>query len=408
MIFGRVIDDDGEPVASAVVSVGKRVWIRGQRQLQIMQGTTSQADGSFVLGNLASGNYFLSAKGNMRPPIGEVFVENFFPNTPEVQTAAPISVAAGAEVRGLTLRVRSTRIYSIRGKATNSNGEEVNGVPLMLMRTTGLNHGSISSAGTRGGLFEFRNVAPGNYVIQAVPFRNRDGTASSLTAHVPIAVGEGDVEDLQLTLGPGLEIPGIVRLNDDISTQNFGLNLLPVDTSDFNGGAIVKDGTFTFRSVAPARYRIQAQNLLSGYCIKSMRFAGRDLVRRELDLSAGASGTLEIQLTDKPAVITGMVRDSNGEPMADVAVSAWSKDDPEIRGARTDASGHFTLRDFISGDYRVIAWESIDFGVVENPEFRAAFENQATVVTAQEGSQATADLKVVSKSAVDAEIAKLP
>jgi hypothetical protein len=384
------------------------VWIRGQRQLQIVQGTTSQADGSFVLGNLASGNYYLSAKGNMRPPTGEAFVENFFPNTPEAQAAAPIPVAAGGEVRGLTLRVRTTRIYSIRGKATNSNGEEVNGVPLMLMRTAGLNHGSMSSAGTRGGVFEFRNVAPGNYAIQATPFRNRDGTGSSLTTHVPITVGEGDVEDLQITLGAGLDLLGIVKLNDDISTQNFGLNLLPVDTNDFSPGAIVKDGAFTFRGVAPMHYRVQAQNLLSGYCIKSMRFAGRDLVRRELDLSSGASGTLEIQLTDKPAVITGTVRDSNGEPMADVPVNAWSKDDPEIRAARTDASGHFTLRDFIPGEYRVIAWEAIDFGVVESIEFRAVFENQATVVTVQEGSQATADLKVVSKAAVDAEIAKLP
>lgn len=410
MIYGKVVDDDGEPVANAMVSVDRRTWIRGHRLLQTIQRTSSQADGSFVLGNLTAGNYYLSAKGNVRPPHGEAFVENFFPNTPEMDSAAPISVAAGAEVRGLSLRVRTEHVYSVRGKVSNASGENVTGVPLMLIHTTGLNHGSMSNTGTRDGVFEFRDVAPGNYVIQALPFRNAEGRGgmTTLTAHVPVTVGDADVEGLQVTLGPGAEIPGSVKLDDAPSSQNFSVTLQPVSGAGVDNNAQVKNGVFALHNVTPTLYRVGIQNLPYGYYVKAMRFEGRDLVQRELDLSAGAGGTLEIALSSKPASIGGTVRNANGDPVADVLVDAWTKDDPDIRTARTDALGHFNLRNLAPGEYRVLAWESLDRGIIENPSFRASFETQAAVVTLQEGSAENTDLKIVPKAAADAEVAKLP
>jgi uncharacterized surface anchored protein len=409
MIYGRVIDDDGEPYGHANVSVYSRIWIRGQRQPQVIQNTSAQADGSFVLGNLTPGNYYLSARGNTKPPNGEAFVENFFPNTTDIQSASPVSVAAGADLRGIELRVRTARVYSIRGKATNQNGEPVNGIPLMLMHTGGSNRGAMSSAGTSRGVFEFQNVAPGTYAIQSLTSRPMDGGGpATLTANLPITVGEGDIDNLQVTLIPGSEIPGMVKLDDAPFSQSLSVALQMANGAGVDYNAQVKEGSFTLRNVAPALYRVQVQNLPDGYYLKSIRFAGRDLLHREVDLSAGVAGALEILLSAKPASISGTVRNSDGDPVADATVNVWSKDDPDIRAARTDASGHFTVRNFAPGEYRVIAWESIDRGVIENPAFRASFESQAGVVTLQEGSQETADLKVVSKGASDAEVAKLP
>lgn len=407
MIYGKVMDDD-EPFGHASVSVYSRVWIRGTRRMQVVQSTNAQADGSFVLGNLMPGNYYLSARGNTRPPNGEAYVENFFPNTEDVQAAAPVAVAAGAEVRGLELRVRTARVYSIRGKATNQSGEPVNGVPLMLVHADGPSRGSMSNAGTRGGLFEFQNVVPGVYAIQSLPVRSPEGGATaSMTAHLPVTVGDADVENLQVTLSPGAEIPGSVKLDDAPFSQNLSVNLQPANGAGIDNNAQVKGGVFALRGVAPTLYRVMIQNLPDGYYVKAIRFGGRDLVRRDLDLSAGGSGTLEILLSAKPASISGSVRNSDGDPVADATVNVWTKDDPDIRTARTDASGKFTLANLAPGEYHAIAWESLDRGVIENPAFRASFENQAAAVTLQEGSLENADLKVVSKDVSDAEVAKL-
>jgi hypothetical protein len=267
--------------------------------------------------------------------------------------------------------------------------------------------GSMSNTGTTAGLFEFQNVVPGSYVIQAVP----DGERNSVnrpTAHVPVTVGEEDVTDVHVTLGPGAEIPGVVKLDDAPATQTFQITFEPLDGGGLEDVANVKDGAFELRSVAPTIYHIAITNLPDGYCVKSMRFAGRDVVHRELDLSSGAGGTLEIQLSAKPAAITGTVRNSNGDPVSSAIVQVWSKDDPEVRPALTDDAGHFTLRNFAPGEYRVIAFESIERGVIENPTFRSSFEGQVAVVTLQEGSKENVDLKPIPKAAVDAEVARLP
>jgi len=404
LIFGKVVDEDGEPIGRvAVVAVYSRTWIHGQRRLQKAQGTLAQADGSFVIGNLASGTYYLSAKTPMRPPKGEASVENFYPDTPDAQAATPVSVLAGAEVRGLNLRVRTARVYSIRGKAFNAGGEPLTGIALMLVSADG----SMSNTGTTSGLFEFQNVVPGSYVIQAVPDGERNNV-NRPTAHVPVTVGEEDVADVRVTLSPGAEIPGIVKLDDALFTQAFQVTLEPLNGGGLEDVANVKDGAFELRSVAPTVYHVAINNLPDGYCIKSMRFAGRDVIHRELDLSSGAGGTLEIQLSAKPASLGGTVRNSHGDPVSSAIVQVWSKDDPEIRPALTDDAGHFKLRNFPPGEYRVIAFESIERGVSENPTFRASFEGQAAAATLQEGSQENVDLKLIFKAAVDAEVAKLP
>jgi len=402
LIYGKVLDDDGEPIGRiALVAVYRRTWIHGQRRLHKTQGTLAQADGSFVIGNLASGTYYLSAKTPRRTLKGEASIENFYPDTPDAQAAAPVSVLAGAEVRGLNLRARTARVYSIRGKAFNAGGEPLTGIVLMLVSVDG----SMSNTGTTAGLFEFQNVGPGSYVIQAVP----DGERNSVnrpTAHVPVTVGEEDVTDVHVTLSPGVEIPGVVKLGEAQSTQTFQVTLEPLNGGGMEDVANVKDGAFELRSVAPTVYRVAIGSLPDGYCVKSMRFAGRDVVHRELDLSSGAGSTLEIQLSAKPSAITGTVRNSNGDPVAFAIVQVLSKD--EVRPALTDDAGHFTLRNLPPGEYRVIAFESIERGVIENPTFRASFEGQAAVVTLQEGSQENVDLKLISKAAADAEMAKLP
>jgi hypothetical protein len=278
---------------------------------------------------------------------------------------------------------------------------------LLLIIAGAPTRGPVENAGLHGGTFEFTNVAPGNYVIQSVPYRNAEGGPMiTLTAHVPVSVDDADVDDIQVMLSPDAEISGLVKLDDAPFSQNLSLTLQPINGVDNN--AQVKGGVFALHNVTPNVYRVVTHNLTDGFYVKAIRFGGRDLVHRGLDLSSDAGGTLEILLSAKPATIAGTVRNSDGDPIPDATVNVWTKDDPDIRAARSDAQGHFSLRNFAPGEYRVIAWESIERGIIENAAFRASFENQAASATLEEGSQANIDLKAVPKTASDAEVAKLP
>ncbi len=408
MIYGRVVDDDDEAAPGANVSIYRRAWVRGQRRLQMVHTTVAQADGSFVLGSLPPGSYFLGAMGNSRVERGEAYVETFFPNTPDAQAATAVTVTAGADIRGLSLRVRTAHVYSIRGTAAGPGGERVSAVPLILMNTGGTNRGGMSNTSRGGGTFEFHNVAPGSYLIQAVSYQLPGSGTPAWTAHFPVTVGEADVEGVHIVLSPGAEIPGVVKVGEELSPLIQNVTLEPQNGEGVSYNAQARNGSFTLRNVPPALYQVQLQFLPGGYYIKGMRFAGRDLARRELDLSAGGNGTLEIQLSAKPGSLGGGVRNSNGDPVPDVTVNVWTNDDPEIRTVRTNASGGFMLRDLAPGEYHAIAWEQLDRGVIESPAFRAAFESRSTAVSLAEGSRENVDLKIVPKTVTDAEVAKLP
>ncbi len=70
MIYGRVIDEDGEPLPNLAVQALRWVFLNGKRQLQPNSNLTSSADGTFVIGSLRQGRYVLCAQGERRNDVG--------------------------------------------------------------------------------------------------------------------------------------------------------------------------------------------------------------------------------------------------------------------------------------------------------------------------------------------------
>ena len=61
VIAGKVLDQDGDPVAMVQVQVMRYSYARGRKQLQ-PTGTASTNDlGEYRVGNLAPGRYYISA-----------------------------------------------------------------------------------------------------------------------------------------------------------------------------------------------------------------------------------------------------------------------------------------------------------------------------------------------------------
>ena len=102
----------------AEVSLYRISYAGGRKQFEVASGTVSQADGSIIIGNVASGRYYLGAwirGGEQDPNTREIYVPTFYPSTSDPSSAGPIEVAAGAEVRGLEIRLRKARTFRIRG-----------------------------------------------------------------------------------------------------------------------------------------------------------------------------------------------------------------------------------------------------------------------------------------------------
>ena len=66
------------------------------------------------------------------------------------------------------------------------------------------------------------------------------------------------------------------------------------------------------------------------------------------------------------------------------------------------------LPNLAPGEYRVAAWEDIEPGLVQNPDFRERFESTAIKATLTESSNTTVEMKVIPRDTILAEIGKLP
>jgi hypothetical protein len=128
-----------------------------------------------------------------------------------------------------------------------------------------------------------------------------------------------------------------------------------------------------------------------------------DALESGLDTSQGAAGTLEITISSNGGQIEGSAADSKEKP-ASGAVVALVPDAPRrerlmlFKMAMSDTTGHFSITGVAPGEYKLFAWDQIEEGAYQDPEFLKPYENQGEAVTMREGSRETAQLKVISSA----------
>ena len=458
VIAGKVLDQDGDPVATAQIQVMRFAYLRGRKQLQQSGGATTNDLGEYRVGNLQPGRYYLSASDRRgalivtpdrpgRPNAGqEGNITTFYPNGTDAASGVPVDVAAGGEMRGVDIRLRKAKIYTVRGKAVDASG--VASQALVAFTKKDESGGLVGVLTGGGGLtqlrpdgtFEFRGIVPGAYVLQVLQGGSVNGSPpASLTGRVEVTVADANIDNLILPMGPGPEITGTVTLEGgDIArllkpAQNTAGNtasagnvplLFPprfmLNLNDTQGSSVstpnaqVKDdGTFRFNAVGTSKYLLNAVILPQGTYVKSARYGGQDVTHAPIDTTSGSGGTLELVLSSKAADLAGSVQNEKGESLAGVIVTMWPKtpDGTPTGGARqasTDQNGGYKFQGLAPGDYYVAAWEELELGLATSTDFLVNFSGDASAIKLSEGGHESRDIKPVPSDKIAAEIAKLP
>jgi protocatechuate 3,4-dioxygenase beta subunit len=418
VITGRVLDEDGEPVQNVQVNVLRYRFFRGKRQLVPSGGSGTDDLGEYRIFGLEPGKYYLSAnyrRWNMmmaqdRTPGGapeEGYAPTYFPGTTDPAGAVAIEVSAGAMLGGTDLTLRKIRTVRIRGRVANATG---GGLPshtmLRLMPRNSAFGGFFPQAFTealrnRGGTFEFRGVAPGAYMVW--PQWSDEGQGYS--SMQPVDVGNNNLDDVTVLLSRGVELKGQVRSEGpgDVSLGNLVIGLEPKEMVQRRVVKTNDDGSFAIQNVPADHYWVNVYGFPPAYYLKSVRMGDADSLESGLDTTQGAAGTLEITIGGNGGQIEGSAADSKQKP-ASGAVVALVPDAPRrerlmlFKTAATDTTGHFSITGIAPGEYKLFAWEQIEEGAYQDPEFLKVYENQGQAVTIREGSRETAPLKVISVS----------
>jgi hypothetical protein len=76
------------------------------------------------------------------------------------------------------------------------------------------------------------------------------------------------------------------------------------------------------------------------------------------------------------------------------------------KGITTDQYGRFTIKGIAPGGYKLFAWEDVEEGAYQDPDFLKPFEALGTPFTIREGSRESAELRLIPAQAQKARAGK--
>jgi hypothetical protein len=331
---------------------------------------------------------------------------------PDESAASPVLVAAGAEIRGIEIHVLRGRAFEIRGKIENAPADSRTSLTLLLHSKDDSSYPSRRSAiaDRKKGEFLFKGVPPGDYVIQtqiAGPAQDKDPVAGRLE----VTVSNRNLENVAVSLRPAPAIAGSFKLEDGSPMTGFKqpptLWLQAEGAVAFFRPQSNPDGTFQFTGISPELLRLQVSGLPDNNYVKEVRLGGQELKGRELDLTSGNGGEMEIVLSPNGAEVTGTVRDGDGKAVAGAIVQIVDKDGPSDKTANSDQNGSFDLKGLAPGEYQVFAWQDRGEEIISDPDFRKSFDGSSLSIRVAEKSRENVDLSLITKDAMDAAAAKL-
>jgi hypothetical protein len=420
-IYGTVVEDSGDPVSRARISLYRRDPYRGTGQIRRVAMTMADDVGNFELPHLSPGAYFACAMGSPwyarrgRPPRGGAqdpasqarlaalnvaYPPTCYPDVTDPQAAAPIMLAAGDRVEvnlpmhplpAVHLEVQLPSPDDRRGRIMPQFGMEMFGNSESMMASVA--YTSSGNGGDANGqqTVEIDGLPPGQYDVD-LPGQNGetskrmsvDAAANSplidLAAATPIAAVSGKVT---MAGGGSFPVSSVVRF-------------IPRQGNQEAVAQLAADGTFSIQTVRPGDYDVIVN--LSGS-------------QRPVNLLSAKGGTLSgsvLKVGSEAVVLTGTVGEAgatmngvvkrDGVPKSGVFVVLAPAD---LNAARwmwrinqSDSDGTFNMSSVAPGEYTVAAIEqgwTLDWS---RPEVIAPYLARGVKVTVASGAR-TMDLKDV-------------
>src|SRR5260370_21247414 len=389
---------------------------QGRKQLSFAGGGSTDDLGDYRIFGVAPGKYFLSATANNQtfafaqdrsaaPPPDEDYVLTYYPGTADVATAAQLDVTPGGQLRDIMLRLSKAHTVHVKGHVAYSLPGRQRVMVYLLARTSGMAGPPRPTQVDTKGDFDIRGVAPGSYSLTAVI---NDGS-KSYQARAPIDVGGTNIEKANLTIGPGIEVTGHVRIEgtETADLSNLRLILQARETGGimfggFSPARLDDARAFKLQDVSPGLFNLMVTGLPSGFYVKSARSEQTDVLASGLNTEV-PPGPLEVRLSPNAAQVTGSVQNPNTNspaPGATVVLIPQEKERKDqqsyYKQVSSDQNGAFTFKDVVPGEYKVFAWEDVEAGAYMDPDYMKPIDSKGEPLTLRANDQKSLPLTLIS------------
>ena len=442
VISGYVVDEDGEPMARAVVQVLRYVYRQGLRQIE--PAGTDQTDdrGQYRVFDLEPGEYFVSVtlprrrgrfgaggpggrggrsgRGGgglfgalvIEDPNATGLAPSYYPGVTMLREAVPLTLGLSQEMAGVSFAAQLVPMARVGGMVFGPDGSPARGTQVLLTsaEVMGRTPGStLAGRVDRDGYFEVTNVPPGRYTVRAREGRGRRDSAQVFASQEMTVDGQ-DITDLTMMLRHGAEIRGTLTFDGTQMPDPSDLERLLVTTSPLNptpfeqrGGSdagIEPDGGFVLSDIGGGPRLIRLNRLPDGLQLKAVYLQGRDVIDTPRDFAAGQTiSGVTLVLTDQIAELAGMVHDEGGDAVTEFTVIAfptderlWQPQSRHIMASRPDQNAQYRMRGLPPGDYFLSVVEVVQQGEWFDPRFLDDLRRRAARVTLRDGEHRSLNL----------------
>lgn len=445
-IAGRLLDQDGEPVVSVGVQALRYNYVNGKRTLQAVQTVTTNDLGEYRLFGLVPGRYYVGAAmentgaqgaarvflpalavppppplpipgpvtggvsvvAPIKPPDSSVierFVPAFYPGVPDPEAASAVELRPGESFLRADMRLNLVRTRKVRGTlaGVTAGGRQRFSVSLVPRSDLSIGNAAPHNASTSpDGSFELNAVLPGAYFLTATG----NDVSGRVFGRVAVDVVDRDVEGVAVLLLKGTTLTGRITSDDPAAVQRVQTaTLRPLNEGaagfpNLNLSVPAKGGTFQMDGIPPGEYLAGLTfNGPGGMYMVAMRMDSQD-VRNGLRLDGQPTAQVEMEVGTRGGTVNGTVVSDQQRPVAGATVvlvpdTFLRQRSTLYKTVTTDSEGRFRLETIAPGDYKVFAWEDVERGAWEDPNFLRTIEARGRSVSLRDGASEAVQITAI-------------
>ena len=404
VLSGVLLDSEGDPIPDGSVSVIRRRWTDGKiGSSEVGVGYTDD-HGSFRIGELAAGTYYLRAarKSKNVAIVGnrsfldangradsETETQTYYRAAVSLQKATPISLRTGEELNGLAFTLEKIDARTIRGRVSGDRLKGSFGHVVVMGFDDGFRDFHVAPVAPDG-TFQVQGLAPTAYRVTLMV---QGPESANLQASKEVDLTDGDQNDLELQPVAPLAFHVVIRVEGGGKPPEEALELY--SRSYGYAGKRQPDGSLEFSGVSPGKYQVGLPSD-EAFFIKQVLVDGNPLAGDVLDLRSGHANVVTVILSTRVAELSARISDASRLTTEPVFVLERESGQPDSQVRPAGPRGEPVWKSLAPGKYRLFAFEDLDNDLWGSRELAAILASRSVTFQLHEGENRKIEAPLIS------------